>query len=77
MVLTKVVELVKREADVKAKDKKKVSALHYACGRGRLEVVKYFQTKGVDLDVEDARAYAPTHLYTCTCPPVQRSSSQP
>ena len=50
-----------READIKALDKRKVCALHYACGRGRLEVVIFFQTKGIDLDVEDARACTPAH----------------
>ena len=57
-----VVELVNREADIKAVDKRKVGALHYACGRGRLELVKFFHTKGIDLDTEDARACAPARV---------------
>ena len=51
-----VLELANRDADLEARDKKRTSALHFACGRGRLELVQYFQSKGVDLDVEDASA---------------------
>ena len=51
-----VVELASRDADLRAKDKTKTSALHFACGRGRLELVQYFASKGLDLDVEDAGA---------------------
>lgn len=36
-----------------AKDKKGVSALHYAAGQGRLEVIKFLYSKGVDLDSDD------------------------
>ena len=51
-----------READITAVDKRKVGALHYACGRGRLELVKFFHTKGIDLDTEDARACTPARV---------------
>ncbi len=47
-------------ADLTAKDKKGISALHYACGQGRLEVVKFLWSKGLDLDPDDPGA-APWH----------------
>ena len=40
-------------ADVTAKDKKGISALHYAAGQGRLEVLQYLWSKGLDLDADD------------------------
>ena len=40
-------------ADVTAKDKKGISALHYASGQGRLEVLQYLWSKGLDLDADD------------------------
>lgn len=46
-------ELVDRGVDLHATDKRKTSALHYACGQGRLEVVKFLFSKGLELDSED------------------------
>ncbi len=43
-------------AELTAKDKKGISALHYACGQGRLDVVKFLWSKGVDLDSDDPGA---------------------
>lgn len=40
-------------ADATACDKRRVSALHYACGQGRLEVVRFLWSRGVELDAED------------------------
>ena len=40
-------------ADPKAVDKRKVSALQYACAQGRLEVVQRLYRRGVELDAED------------------------
>jgi hypothetical protein len=53
-------ELMDMGADLTAKDKKGISALHYACGQGRLEVVKFLWSKGVDLDLEDPGTCSPT-----------------
>ena len=39
-----------------AKDKKGISALHYAAGQGRLEVLQYLWSKGLDLDADDPGA---------------------
>ena len=46
-------QLLDTGADAKAVDKRKVSALHYACGQGRLEVLQRLYRRGVELDVED------------------------
>eukprot|EP00884_Botryococcus_braunii_P012023 jgi/Botrbrau1/20821/Bobra.0156s0048.1 len=54
-------ELLDRGADLQATDKRKIGALHYACGQGRLEVVKFLRSKGVELDVEDPSGRTPLH----------------
>ena len=46
-------QLLETGADPKATDKRKISALHYACAQGRLEVVQRLYRRGVELDVED------------------------
>jgi ankyrin repeat protein len=46
-------QLMERGADVTAKDKRGISALHYAAGQGRLEIIKLLWSKGVDLDSDD------------------------
>ena len=46
-------QLVDLGVDVKAVDKRKVGALHYACGQGRLEVVHFLWSRGLELDAED------------------------
>lgn len=45
--------LIEMGADATACDKRRVSALHYACGQGRLEVVRFLWSRGVELDAED------------------------
>ncbi len=50
-------QLVEMGADAGARDKRGVGALHYACGQGRLEVVKFLWSKGLDLDAEDPGAH--------------------
>lgn len=45
--------LLEQGADPESTDKRKVSALHYACGQGRLEVIKFLWTRGIELDAED------------------------
>ena len=52
-LLLQVQQLVEMGADAGARDKRGVGALHYACGQGRLEVVKFLWSKGLDLDAED------------------------
>ncbi|BDA45387.1 probable serine/threonine-protein phosphatase 6 regulatory ankyrin at N-terminal half [Coccomyxa sp. Obi] len=54
-------ELTNMGAELTAKDKKGISALHYACGQGRLEVVKFLWSKGVDLDSDDPGGRNPLH----------------
>ena len=66
-VASQVVELAARDADLGARDKKRTSALHFASGRGRLELVQYFASKGLDLDVEDSSA--PLMHARCPCMP--------
>ena len=51
--LPQVQQLLETGADVAARDKRGVGALHYAAGQGRLEVVKYLWSKGLDIDAED------------------------
>lgn len=46
-------QLLEMGADVTAKDKRGISALHYASGQGRLEVLQYLWSKGLDLDADD------------------------
>ncbi len=46
-------QLLEMGADVTAKDKKGISALHYASGQGRLEVLQFLWSKGLDLDADD------------------------
>ena len=46
-------QLLEAGADPKAVDKRKVSALQYACAQGRLEVIQRLYRRGVELDVED------------------------
>ena len=43
-------------ADIGAKDKRGISALHYASGQGRLEVLQFLWSKGLDLDADDPGA---------------------
>jgi ankyrin repeat protein len=58
-------ELLDRGADVEAQDKKKISALHFASGHGRLEVVRFLRSRGAELDVEDSgTAVLPPHCYS-------------
>ena len=54
---TQVQQLLEMGADVTAKDKKGISALHYASGQGRLEVLQYLWSKGLDLDADDPGRY--------------------
>ncbi len=48
--------LLERGADPAAVDKQNVSALHFACGQGRLQVVQYLWSRGVEVDCEDSGA---------------------
>lgn len=41
------------------KDKKGLTALHYAAGSGRLEVVRYLWTKGAEVDAESPGGWRP------------------
>lgn len=45
--------LLERGANPQAVDKQNVSALHFACGQGRLEAVQFLWSRGVELDSED------------------------
>ena len=45
--------LLELGADAGACDKRRVSGLHYACGQGRLEVVRFLWSRGAELDAED------------------------
>lgn len=65
-------ELMDMGAELTAKDKRGISALHYACGQGRLEIVKYLWSKGVDLDSDDPGA----HLKCFICSVVMCSPPQ-
>lgn len=60
--ILQVKELLDRGADLNATDKRKIGALHYACGQGRLEVVKFLRSKGVQLDVEDPSTCPFSHV---------------
>ncbi len=53
-------QLLEMGADVTAKDKKGISALHYASGQGRLEVLQFLWSKGLDLDADDPGRSTPT-----------------
>ena len=44
--------LLQRGADINAKDKKSLCALHFAAGRGWLDIVRLLWSRAVDLDVE-------------------------
>ena len=54
---TQVQQLLEMGADVTAKDKRGISALHYASGQGRLEVLQFLWSKGLDLDADDPGLY--------------------
>ncbi len=43
-------------ADIGAKDKRGISALHYASCQGRLEVLQFLWSKGLELDADDPGA---------------------
>ena len=58
--------LLEQGADPEATDKQKVNALHFACGQGRLEVVKFLWSRGIELDAED-----PSELTCCFDQPHQ------
>jgi ankyrin repeat protein len=65
--------LLERGADPEAVDKKNVSALHFACGQGRLGVVQFLWSRGVELDSEDPGHAQPTHdLPSGICSPGPR-----
>ena len=49
-------QLLEMGADICAKDRRGISALHYASGQGRLEVVQFLWSKGLDLDADDPGA---------------------
>ena len=54
-------QLLEMGADIGAKDKRGISALHYASGQGRLEVLQFLWSKGLDLDADDpGAAFQPT-----------------
>ena len=46
-------QLLEMGADADAKDKRGISALHYASGQGRLEVLQFLWSRGLDLDADD------------------------
>ena len=48
--------LLEKGANPQAVDKKGVSALHFGCGQGRLGVVQFLWSRGVELDSEDPGA---------------------
>ena len=48
--------LLELGADANACDKRRVSGLHYACGQGRLEIVRFLWSRGAELDAEDPGA---------------------
>ena len=49
-------QLLEMGADIGAKDKRGISALHYASGQGRLEVLQFLWSKGLELDADDPGA---------------------
>lgn len=46
-------QLLEMGADAHAKDKRGISALHYASGQGRLEVLQFLWSRGLELDADD------------------------
>lgn len=69
--------LLELGADAGACDKRRVSGLHYACGQGRLEVVRFLWSRGVELDAEDPGApHEPLTLPNPHVPGQTRSVTQ-
>ena len=57
--------LLDQGADLNAVDKQKISALHFACGQGRLEVIQFLWSRGVELDAEDPGMQAVINQFQC------------
>ena len=51
--LVQVKGLLDKGANITATDKQGISALHFACGQGRVETVKFLWSRGAELDAED------------------------
>jgi len=47
--------LIQRGAETNVRDKRNLTALHFAAGRGWLDVVQLLWSKAVDLDAESSR----------------------
>ncbi|GAB4815982.1 hypothetical protein N2152v2_003028 [Parachlorella kessleri] len=58
----KVEALVELGAELSFKDKKGLTALHYAAGNGRLDVVKFLWARGAEVDSESPDGCTPLHL---------------
>ena len=60
-LLADAAELLAQGADPGTRDKRGLTAAHFAAAHGHLDVLQYLAAKGADLDAEDARARAPLH----------------
>lgn len=64
-------QLLEMGADADAKDKRGISALHYASGQGRLEVLQFLWSRGLDLDADDPGiAFNKLSVIQPTCGPL-------
>ncbi|KAL4527513.1 hypothetical protein Ndes2526A_g08704 [Nannochloris sp. 'desiccata'] len=54
--------LMQRGAEVNVRDKRNLTALHFAAGRGWLDVVQLLWSKAADLDAESSLGLTPLHL---------------
>ncbi|KAA6422679.1 MAG: hypothetical protein FRX49_07539 [Trebouxia sp. A1-2] len=54
--------LVQLGADIAARDKQRLSALHFAAAHGHLDLVSFLWSKGVELDWESPDGRSPLHL---------------
>jgi ankyrin repeat protein len=53
--LIQVKTLIQKGAEVNVRDKRNLTALHFAAGRGWLDVVQLLWSKAADLDAESSR----------------------
>lgn len=59
--LKKVMELIDEGIDINIVDEDGLSALHWACDRGYLQIVEYLISKNANVNIEDSDGSTPLH----------------
>eukprot|EP01023_Acetabularia_acetabulum_P008080 TRINITY_DN13506_c1_g1_i1.p3 TRINITY_DN13506_c1_g1~~TRINITY_DN13506_c1_g1_i1.p3 ORF type:complete len:100 (+),score=28.33 TRINITY_DN13506_c1_g1_i1:125-424(+) len=64
-LLPDVQQLVSQGADLNYRDKNhQRQGIHFAASKGEVEILKFLQSKGADMDAEDGLGRSPLH-YAC------------